>query len=328
MYSLEYGATGAVRDDFVMSITVREHQRARLAAALTLVLIAPMVVGAPPSESESLSRPTEATALYVTGITTPSRSATLACMQQAQIVRYLVKEGDWVHTGQQLIEMDEGVLAARAQASSAEAESELQIELRHAQHEHAQAELSRVRALAEQNSASVQEVNDAESNARITRLQHQIAIFERAQAGRVYERDALLLAELRIRAPFDGYVALRAKQDGEIVEQREGMLVLVQLDPLEVVLDCPLALAPRARPGDRYVVRPADPQWQPRVGTISFASRVADAGSQTYRVKLTVENEDGGWMSGIKVVADFSDQVPADALDSVAQAQRDRETAP
>jgi hypothetical protein len=40
---------------------------------------------------------------------------------------------------------------------------------------------------------------------------------------------------------------------------------------------------------------------------------VADAASQTFRVKVTVENADAGWISGLKVNVSFTD--PRAAVD-------------
>lgn len=231
-----------------MRMSVRKTRRSCYAHAVLALCAAQIAAGTPPGDASASALRRESA--QVTGIITPSRTTTLACFQQAEIVRYLVREGEWVVAGQPLLEMDEGVAAARAETSRAEAESNLQVELRRAQMEHAAAELQRIETLAEQNSASLQEVNDARSAARVTKLQFEIAQFERMQARRTYERDALLLEQLRIQAPFDGYVSQRLKQDGEIVEQREGLLVLVQLDPLEVVVDCPLELADRIQLGD------------------------------------------------------------------------------
>jgi hypothetical protein len=48
-----------------------------------------------------------------------------------------------------------------------------------------------------------------------------------------------------------------------------------------------------------------------------LTSRTADGGSQTFKVKLHVENEDAAWMAGLKVVVDFTHD-PALAAETTA----------
>ena len=81
--------------------------------------------------------------------------------------------------------------------------------------------------------------------------------------------------------------------------------MLCQLDPLHVTVDCPLSLAPVVQVGDQARVRPADRAWAPRPGTVILAHRVADGASQTFKIKLSVDNKDAGWMSGMKVTVEF-----------------------
>ena len=105
----------------------------------------------------------------------------------------------------------------------------------------------------------------------------------------------------RIEAPFDGYGARILKHIGEPVNEREGIIDLAELDPIEVVLDCPLNRSGNVKMRDTVVLRPLDSRWDERRGEVVLASKVADSASQTFRVRISVPNPDLDWISGLQV---------------------------
>ena len=121
----------------------------------------------------------------------------------------------------------------------------------------------------------------------------------------MYDRENKILREFRLRAPFSGYVTRHLKQVGETVDQLEGIVTLVQLDPLRVLVDCPLAMEQSVFLGDAVSIRLGEAPGEQRVGTVVLVSRVADGASQTFRIKLTVDNADGAWVAGAKVSVVF-----------------------
>jgi RND family efflux transporter MFP subunit len=268
--------------------------------------------------------------LHAVGMTSPSRTATLAAVMHARIARIEAKEGTSVAEGDLVVALADGVQAARTEIARAGAESTYDIELAAARREHAQREWERLSKLHGDDHASSKELNDARTDARTTQLEHQLALFAHEQAARTHERERRILEEYRLRAPFSGYVVRHLKHEGETVDQLEGIVQLVQLDPLHVDLDCPIALAPLVRIGDRPWIRPTDPHWTPRLGTVVLASRVMDAGSQTFRVRLKVPNGDQAWPAGLKVIVDFGTSPRPDerrAADQTRNKPRDHASA-
>lgn len=166
-------------------------------------------------------------------------------------------------------------------------------------------QLKRLTNLSDYASASEKELRDAQLEADLSQLRYALARFEHEQAIRNYERERLRLVEHKLCSPFRGYIAELLRRVGETVEEREGIVVLAQLDPLDVVIDCPLGLASMVRVGQEVKVQPVDRQWRPRTGRVILAGPVADAASQTFRVKIRVANEDTGWLSGLKVLVNF-----------------------
>jgi membrane fusion protein (multidrug efflux system) len=242
----------------------------------------------------------------VVAITAPYQTATLASVQPARIARVEAPEGASVRQGDLVVQLEEGAQLARTQLAQAAADTTLNVEHAQARWMRAQRDLDRLIRLQGSDSASSKELSDAKSDAEITRIEYELANFNQAQAVRAYQREQELLKEFRLRSPFDGYVSEHFKHAGETVNELEGIVTLVQLHPLKVLADCPIVLAPAVALGDRLRVTPADRRLSSRVGTVAYVSRVADGGSQTFKVKLHVDNADVAWMAGLKVVVDFT----------------------
>ncbi|MBN2448011.1 MAG: efflux RND transporter periplasmic adaptor subunit [Phycisphaerae bacterium] len=248
----------------------------------------------------------------VPGFTAPAREATLAAVPAERIVRYLVQEGDSVHTDDLLVELDDGIQRQRTEIARLAAESTVTIDLARVRMEQAVAELERLDRLSSGAMTSVKELTDARFAADAAKLQYQVALLEHQQAARQLALQEQTLAQLQIRAPFDGCVVECLKEDGETVEEREGLLTIVQINPLTVTVDCPLHLARGVRVGDRFSVVPANPLWPARAGTVSFVNHVADPASQTVKVKLDVPNDDGEWIAGTRVAIELGQPLTAE----------------
>ncbi len=232
------------------------------------------------------------------GITAPRRTATVGPVQPGRIAQVAADEGQRVREGELLVRLIDDAQRVRTEIARARAESSLDVEIAKARMEYARHELDDLMHLIGDDFAAPKEVRC---------LEHRIVKFQFEQAKREYEREKALLEQLRIRAPFDGYVTRVLKHRGETVNEREGVITVVQLDPLEVLIDCPLEMAHMVRVGDQVPIRAVDGGWGDRTGKVVFQSRVADAASQTFRVKLRLGNEDAGWISGLKVYVDFSE---------------------
>ncbi len=245
----------------------------------------------------------------VVGITTPSRQATLSAVQPGRLIRIAASEGSTVKAGALVFALDDGGQEARALMAEAEATSTLDIELSQARWEQAHRDLVRIQRIADasgQDFASRKELADALSAEGIRGVELRIARFVHDQDRLAAQRERRTLEQFRVLAPFDGYVTRYLKELGETVNESEPVVALAQLDPLMVPLDCPLNFAPTLKVGDRVRLHPADDRWPVREGVVSFANQVGDGGSQTFRVKVTVDNADQLWIAGIKVTAEFS----------------------
>lgn len=270
-------------------------------------------LSAPAPAVERAARPNPS---VVVGLTVPSRVVTLAAVIPARIARLPAAEGGTVCEGDEVVSLEDAVQRARTELARASADSTLEIEKARVRRDHAAREWDRLAGLRGADNASSKESSDAKATAELRRLECDLALFEQAQAVRNHRKEKELLEQYHLRAPFDGYVVEHIKRVGETVDRLEGIIKLAQLDPLVVVVDCPLSLARRIDVGDRVRVTPTDAYGKARFATIILNSRVADGASQTVKVKLTVPNDDGGWVSGLKVAIDFADR-DSDTLPAV-----------
>jgi len=289
---------------------IRRHggMRRRLAIVASVAFWSPILLaGGEPAIAPRTPEPCP-----VVGMTEPFRAAMLASVQPARIAGIRAEEGAYVPEGEVIVALEDGVQRARTELAKAAMDTSLPVDLERAKLNRAKRDFERLKRLKGDDFASSKELSDALAVVEIAQVEYDLAVFSQEQALRSYEREKETLAEYQIRAPFPAYVATHLKHAGESVDQLEGIVRLVQLDPLLVSVDCPLVLAASVAIGDRYLVRPTDtsvttdPGTPGRQGTVVFASQVADAASQTFKVKLTIDNGDRGWMAGLKVVVDFS----------------------
>ncbi|MFQ5495625.1 MAG: efflux RND transporter periplasmic adaptor subunit, partial [Phycisphaerae bacterium] len=227
-----------------------------VALCTSLVPIRPTASGqtvsnAGPPDLTPAARPTRPT--EVAGITSPQRTTTLAALRPSRIVQLKVSEGQTVREGELLVVLDDGVQRLRVEMAKAGADSLLGIELAQTRLREALVSLERLRHLTVGDSATDNELLEAETEAERARLLHKVAKFDHQQAAREYEYQQLLLERLHLRAPFSGYVTEILTEVGETVTEAREILRIVELDPLEVSIDCPLKLAGVVQVGKRVL---------------------------------------------------------------------------
>lgn len=238
---------------------------------------------------------------FAAGFTAPRRTAILAPAEPGRLQQLLVKEGDFVESGQLVASLEDGAQRARLGLSKHRADSELMVEQARIKQRRYDEDRSRIEELQSKGKASEAELIAAQADSDIARVQVGLAQWEHRQDLLDVELQSRLLERLEIRAPFAGFVTERLHEVGESVETRDGIFRLVELDPLTVVVDFPLFAAAGLAPGQSLQVLPSDPTLGSRAGTIEFVNRVADAASQTVRLKLRVANDDRRWIAGMRV---------------------------
>lgn len=255
---------------------------------------------APPAGSANLASNTAA------GFTAPRRMAILAAAEPGRLHKLLVKEGEFVEAGQLVASLEDETQKARLEMSKHRAESQLLVDQAGIKQKRFDEDRARIEELRTKGKASEAELIAAQADSDIARVQFKLAHWEHQQDQLDVALQSRALERLAVRAPFAGFISERLHELGESVETRDGIVRLIELDTLLVLVDFPLAAAVGLKPGDALRVIPNDKGFESRSGRVEFVNRLADAASQTVRVKLAVPNEDRRWIAGMRVNVELS----------------------
>lgn len=148
-----------------------------------------------------------------TGVVIPERSVTLAAKIVGRVTAVNADEGDRVGAGDILVDIADAELRANLSAAQAKLRME---ELNRTYQEKLAA---RIRNLREQGTVSAENLDDA--NFKVDAAEQSVA-----SAGAEVARARAMLAETKIRAPFNGVIVLRNVEMGDVTAPGEPLLVL------------------------------------------------------------------------------------------------------
>lgn len=234
----------------------------------------------------------------IQGFSQPARISALAAPISGIMQSRLVREGDRVHAGDCLIQLDSRTHNAKVEFARVTKDATGELEIAVAELDAKQTRFDRLTGLAERNHATAVELLQATEDVAIARARVRRAQDRLAQQQAEYDR---LLAESEqycVKAPFDGIVVEFVKQVGEYVGPGDSQIcTIVDLDELSVEF-----LVPRAYRGNLTVgttvevVFTAAHRTVP--GTINYISPFPNGETSTYKVKASVDNADGTLNAG------------------------------
>jgi len=228
----------------------------------------------------------------VTGTIHPAQDANIAAQVGGLAETVVVQRGDTVEQGQLLVEVGTTDLQLQLdQQRSTLTSSEVQLR-------NAQTTLTRTMTLAERGLAAQNALDaaQAEVDQLTAGLATQQTLVAMAEAN---------LARARVVAPFGGTVAGRSIEPGQIVDPGTTMLNIVDLSRVRV--DILVALRDAARVAVGQTVRLTVQGIPDRAftGVVDRISPVAEAGTRSLTVHLTLENPDGLLRGGMFVTGDI-----------------------
>lgn len=211
-----------------------------------------------------------------TGLVVPAPGADLivTAPEAARIAEMPKAEGDTVKRGDLLVRFDIPSLAAGTAGRTAE------VERARARLQNAEAARTRAHDLFDRGVAARKEVEDADREL----LDAQAAVAE-AGAGRAASQ--ALASRALVRATFDGVVAKRAHNPGDLVDASATDVVLRVIDPrrLEVSAAIPLADVPRLTLGAAARIVGGNGEDPPPLKVIARPA-VVEAGAATASARL------------------------------------------
>ena len=227
----------------------------------------------------------------VAAITTPSADRTLSFVQPGRIVDVNIKEGQSVKSGQVLVQQYDAVEQAKLAQLEAESQNTINIQAGEASLAQKKVDLEKLEKAAALNAATPLEVEHAKLDVTIADLSVKLAVFELEQAQRKYEEAKIQIDNMSLKSPIDGVVEKLEVEVGESVNALQDVIRVVQIDPLWIVTPVPLEKAKDLQyEGKTQVIFPGSGEMSIE-GKIIFIGAVADAASDTLRVRVQVPNK-------------------------------------
>ncbi|MCA9129922.1 MAG: efflux RND transporter periplasmic adaptor subunit [Planctomycetales bacterium] len=235
------------------------------------------------------------------GLVQAKQAITVFPSTTGQISRLAVSDGQHVSKHELLLQLDDSLGQAAVEAARLAASSTGQLRFAEAELQMAKESLARIESVGQHHAIAAREVDAAR------------AAVEKASANLVVTREELALAQLRyqteqvrleqyaVTAPFAGQVTQVRVVEGQKVTEEAPLMMLVNLDTLTVELQVPLTALPYLHVNQICNLVPEAPMSGEITARLMAISPVLDAGTQTARCVLAIDNTDRRLPAGFLV---------------------------
>jgi RND family efflux transporter MFP subunit len=246
----------------------------------------------------------------IEAITKPSEDRVLSFVRPGMVAKVLVKEGDVVKAGQELIRLDDEAEQEQIEQLKADAEDEIHAKAAEAKLAQSKVDRKKIEKAHADGVATDLELDHARLDVTIAELSLLLTKFDQGQKKRKFREAKIQLDRMRMTSPIDGKVQRILVEPGEAANALEKILQVVSVDPLWIDVPVPTPLAKTLTPGkDTAVVEfPAEGKAKAprRVGSITYKASVADSASETLTVRVEVANPTAR-PAGERVYVSFSE---------------------
>jgi HlyD family secretion protein len=244
--------------------------------------------------------------LNASGYVTARRRATVSSKVTGKVLEVFVEEGKAVRKGQVLATLDDSQVRAALAVGEAQLEAARRGAAEHeARLREAEQNLARREQLLKEQVIGKAELDSARAEveslkARIALAQQQVNVSQS-----LVNQHRTDLADMTVRAPFDGVAISKDAQPGEMISPvsagggftRSGIATIVDMSSLEIEVDVSESYINRVRPGQPIeAVLDAYPDWRIPAYVITTVP-TADRQKATVRVRIGFDRSTGSGSS-------------------------------
>lgn len=219
----------------------------------------------------------------------------------------LVRRGDAVRKGTLLAKLSSGPEEAGLNLARSRAAMEGELKAAETRVEITKKKWERSDELFKKNFVSADAKDEAEAEYRLAKEQLRAAADSRKLAELEVKRAEEILAQRSVRSPVNGVVVAQLLQPGELASsnQKDPILKLMEIDPLNVELVLPVSAYGKIKLGQRAKVLPEQPVGGSYTATVEVVDPTLDAASGTFGVRLRLPNPGNRIPAGVKCRARF-----------------------
>jgi RND family efflux transporter MFP subunit len=236
--------------------------------------------------------------------------------EEGVLGKVTVERSDRVTLGQVLAELDTSVARAALEKARAISAFDGEITFQEARLAYAQRAHQRIKDLA---AISAQDKDQAASEILTTQNLLKKAIEKRTEARLEQKLTQARLERCAIKSPIAGVVVDRYVSAGEYVNS-QPLFRVAQMNPLRVEVIIPAKVFGRILPGMTATIVPELSAYGEKSATVTIVDKVIDSASNTFGVRLKLENTDGQMPAGLRCAVRFElDETGADLKKATAQ---------
>lgn len=230
--------------------------------------------------------------ITIVGTVEPTATSVVASEGDGVVAAFPVKESDFVKKGALLATLRSTDLVLQRKATVAAQE------ITRVNFERARKELSRQEQLKAANSVAERSYDDALSSYGVL-------------AAELQRRDAELelldyrIAQARVLAPFDGFIAAEHTQVGQWLGIGSSVVTLIDISHVRVTVDVPERYAVYIPPGGTAGVTIRSMNTGRMPATVSAVLPLGNAIARTFAVRVELDNPDRRFRPGMEAIVIF-----------------------
>ncbi len=253
----------------------------------------------------ALTVPAASQALPFDCVIEPQVTVGIVAGDRARINEILVKRGDIVKAGDTLVLLESALESLQVDLYRARVESDVGIRASAAEAERYRDAYNRIKKLKARNAASAVAVEEAAVQLELGNLGVEQATIARQVAAIELEQAEARLERLSISSPLDAIVTHVLAAPGEYAHEQLEILRLAQIDPLRVEVFVTPEYYGSIAIDNIYEVEQVAPLSGRFPARVSVIDRVFDAASNTFGVRLEIDNPDGVIPAGTRCKISF-----------------------